>query len=63
MLQILGKMFCGRTLGREGHTSRAKTREVEIDTPSLTWCFLDFVGLCQNHSFDLNLTLFINQFS
>lgn len=58
MLQILGKTFCGRTLVREGHTSRGRKCKIEIGTPSLTWCFLAFVGLGQNHSFDLNIPFF-----
>lgn len=47
----------------EVHTAaEARKWKVEIDTPFLTLCFLAFVGLRQNHSFVLNITMFINQF-
>lgn len=37
-------MSSGRTLGREGPSSRARKCKVEMDTPSLTWCFLASVA-------------------
>lgn len=60
---MAGKKFHGRTSGREVHSNRkCRKCKVKIDTPFLTSCFLAFVGLRQNHSFVLNITLFSNQF-
>lgn len=48
----------------ERHTAtEVRTCKEEIDTPFLTSCFLASLGLRQNHSFVLNVTLFINRFS
>lgn len=58
-----GRKALRKDTGQRRRATQVRKCKVETDTPFLTLRFLAFVGLRQNQSFVLNITLLINWFS